>query len=120
MMKRLDFLVIGLVALLSLLPLPVLAAQRAAGVATVTVTQRGETLYTGPLAEDAVVVTPDGGNTVEIRGGQAYMHFADCPDGLCVAAGSADAAHPVVCLPNGVVVAVTGGETEGAYDAVSE
>lgn len=53
------------------------------------------------------------GNTVLAEQGRVRMLHADCPDQLCVRMGWTDsAAKPIVCLPNGVTVVVTGGSEE--------
>lgn len=115
-MKKWDFVLIALVAALSLLPLAFLGG---AGGATVTVAQHGQTLYTGPLSEDFSITTPDGGNIIEIQNGQAHMLYADCPDGLCLH-GAAQPHLPLICLPNGVTVTITrGGEEAEPYDAIT-
>ncbi len=103
-MKKLDGLVIAIVIALSLLPLPFLFPRGGAG--TVVVTVRGAEIYRGSLSADAVIVTPDGGNTITVKDGAVTMTAASCPDGLCLAAGPARPGKPVVCLPNGVVVAI--------------
>lgn len=113
--RKWDIAIIAAVAVISLLPL--VPALRRGTAASVTVTQAGEVLYSGPLSKDAVIVTPDGGNTVIIRGGTVTMEDASCPDGLCLH-GKATVSHPLVCLPNRVSVTVTGGK-EVAPDAVS-
>ena len=59
-----------------------------------------------------------GHNTVIVRDGQVFVSQADCPDGICVAHGPAQAGSPVVCLPNRLIVSLTGGEQEGADAAV--
>ena len=102
-------MIILLAAALSLLPLLRLLFYGAAD--TVTVTSEGKTVYSGPLDTDRVVELP--GNTVVISGGHVTMTEADCPDGLCMRGGEATPAHPVVCLPNGVVVTVSGKEDNG-------
>ncbi len=103
-MKKLDGLVIAIAIALSLLPLPFLFPKGGAG--TVVVAVRGQELYRGSLSVDAVIVTPDGGNTITVRDGVVTMTAASCPDRLCLAAGPAKPGRPVVCLPNGVVVTV--------------
>ena len=59
-------------------------------------------------------------NRLEIRDGKASMVHADCPDQLCVhqKAISKDR-ETIVCLPNRVVVQITGGE-EGVYDSIAK
>ena len=57
------------------------------------------------------------GNVVLAEQGRVRMLSADCPDKLCVHMGWSDsAAKPIVCLPNGVTVVVTG--AGGERDAV--
>lgn len=111
-MKKLDFVVIALVAALSLLPLAFLARGQAARVA---VTQHGELLYEGPLENDAVVTAE--GCVVTIEDGRAVVSWADCPDRLCQTS-AATPAHPLICLPNQLVVTVSRAEKE-AYDGLA-
>ena len=54
---------------------------------------------------------------VQAEPGRIRVLESDCPDKLCMHMGwTASPAKPVVCLPNGVVVTVTGGG--GEEDAV--
>lgn len=115
-MKKWDVVIIALVAALSLLPLAFMGG--VAGGARVTIVQNGVTLYTGPLDEDVQIATPDGGNVIEIRDGQARMLYADCPDGLCLH-GAAQPRLPLICLPNGVTVTITGGEEAEPLDGIT-
>lgn len=114
-MKRLDVLVIALVAALSLAPLLLLL--RPAARTGVEISQNGVVLYAGALGADARVTTPDGRNTVCIEGGAVIMEAASCPDGACMRQGRATALRPIVCLPNGVVVRLIG--EEAALDAIA-
>ena len=66
-----------------------------------------------------VVETGFGRNIVEVRGGEVFMPEADCPDKLCVRQHAVKlAGETIVCLPNRVVVEITGGKETG-LDAVS-
>lgn len=57
------------------------------------------------------------GNVVLAEPGRVRMLSADCPDRLCVHMGWSDSpSKPIVCLPNGVTVVVTG--AGGERDAV--
>jgi hypothetical protein len=63
---------------------------------------------------------PDGTvtNTVRIVGGEVFLEYANCPDGLCLRHGALRGGRDViVCLPNSVTVEMSGG---GAVDAVSK
>lgn len=116
-MRKADFYIMACIAALSLLPLAFLFAFARGGhsAPAVTVTQRGKTVYEGPLSEDATIALD--GVTVAVENGAAYVKKADCPDGLCKKAGRARAGKPVICLPNGVIVSVTAGGEEGDGDA---
>ena len=65
-----------------------------------------------------MVEDSDGGyNIVEVEPGRIRVSEADCPDQVCVRQGwIATSAAPVVCLPHGLVIEITGGESE--VDAV--
>jgi hypothetical protein len=108
--RALDFVIVAAVVLVSLLPLLFLAKASAKNADTVVVTWHGEVIYRGSLDKDAEITTPDGLNTVVIKNGEARMEHAECADERCVRSGAASPAKPVVCLPNRVVVTVTGSE----------
>lgn len=58
-------------------------------------------------------------NVLKISKNQAKMIEADCPDGLCMHQRAVSKqGETIVCLPNEVVVEVTGDEA-GALDSVS-
>ena len=60
----------------------------------------------------------DGGNTIVIKDGCAYMQYADCPDKLCIKQGKiSDSSRDIVCLPNRVSVRIT---KKSATDAVAK
>lgn len=82
---------------------------------SVTVKMDTQVVGVYSLSQDRVVDIPSetGHNRLVIRDGQAFMESATCPDGICVAH------HPIhregesiVCLPNKVVVTVTGEEQQ--------
>ena len=77
-----------------------------------------------PLDQDAEVpITDDEGNETNllvIKDGKADMTEADCPDQLCV--HQKEISHQgetIVCLPNQIVVSVSGGE-ESEIDTVAQ
>ena len=102
-----DLLIIAAVAVLSLLPLLLLPAR---GSETVVITWHGEEIYRGGVEKDAVIVTPDGLNTIVIYGGRVRMEEASCADRICVRTGYASPSKPLVCLPNRVIVNIIGSE----------
>ena len=60
-----------------------------------------------------------GKNTVSVERGRIRVSHADCPDGVCLRQGWIQTSvSPIVCLPNGLVISISGGEDSGV-DAVS-
>lgn len=60
-----------------------------------------------------------GENTVSVERGRICVSQADCPDGVCLRQGwIQNGVAPIVCLPNGLVISITGGDN-GGVDAVS-
>ena len=73
---------------------------------------------TGPL--EIPVDTGYGENIILAEPGQISVKSASCPDQLCVRQGVIKSGvYPIVCLPNRVVVRITGGPPAGV-DAVSK
>lgn len=69
--------------------------------------------YSLSEAQTIPVETKYGKNVVEIRGGQAFMKEADCPDHYCMQQGKIDQENEtIVCLPHKLVVEVISGEEE--------
>lgn len=68
---------------------------------------------------DIVIHGTDGGtNRLRIEGGEAWLEEASCPDGLCVHMGRiSKVGQSVICLPNRVVIRVTGNDAEDDIDA---
>ena len=59
-----------------------------------------------PLGKDGEYAIGDG-NTLVIENGEAYMKYADCPDGTCVRTGRiSKRGQTIICLPNRVAVTV--------------
>jgi hypothetical protein len=114
---RADRLLIVVLAVVALLAWPLAASAGSAG-ARVEIT--GPDGFTGvSLADEAslVVAGSSGEVLVEVSGDHVRVAEADCPDQVCVRTGAVAAAGSVIaCVPNGVVVRVTGGESDG-FDA---
>ncbi len=91
--------------------------------ASVLVTVDGSTYGTYSLAQNQrVEIVIDGvtTNILEIQDGKADMVEADCPDKLCVHQKAISKNNEtIICLPNKVVVQVTGGE-ESEFDSVAK
>ena len=91
--------------------------------AAVRISIDGELYGTYPLSQEQTIpVCTDGAvtNTVQISEQEAKMIEADCPDQLCVHQRAVSRqGETIVCLPNRVVVEVTG-EQGPDLDAVSQ
>ena len=110
--KLLDVIIIITIAILSLsiwLFMPT-------GGETVLVSWHGEQIYCGSINANIEIVTPDGLNTISVSHGYVYMSHAECADKTCVHMGSASSGRPVVCLPNRVIITVTG---ESGVDSIT-
>ena len=82
----------------------------------VSVKVNGEELCRLPLDTDTTYQIADG-NTIEIAGGKVRMIYANCPDKICMHTGEiSESGQSIVCTPNRVVVAITGGNDHHAYD----
>lgn len=75
-----------------------------------TVTVDGSLFGTYSLEEDREISIGEG-NRLRIEGGEAFMTWASCPDGLCIRQGRISrVGETVVCLPHQVVVEVIKGK----------
>lgn len=60
-------------------------------------------------------------NVLSIRDGKAKMIEASCPDKLCEYQNAiSKSGESIICLPNKVVVTVTGGQEDDTIDAFSK
>ena len=66
----------------------------------------GQLVKTVLLAVDQefTVQTPDGYNTVTVRGGKIAVTAASCPDSYCMHRGFCQGGAQIVCLPNRLVI----------------
>lgn len=79
--------------------------------AYVVVTEDGNEVCRLPLDEDCIYHIGDK-NTIEISNGTVRMIDADCPDKICIHTGRiSDTGRAIVCLPNRVVVSISGGNS---------
>lgn len=81
---------------------------------TVTVTQNGEVIYSGPLSQDKeLVVSGEYENKIVIKGGKVYFAESNCPGHDCVLSGALDkSGQTAACLPNKTAIVISGGESE--------
>lgn len=89
------------------------------------ITRNGSLLYEIDLNKETkqryIEITAEDGtllNRISVEPGRIRVEHANCPDQVCVEQGwIQDSALPIVCLPNKLIIEITGGE-EGA-DAVT-
>ena len=68
-----------------------------------------------PLDRDITVeLAGEGGvNRLVIRDGEAYVEYADCPDGICSAhAPISRSGESIACLPHRLIITVTDGDAD--------
>lgn len=90
----------------------------------VQIEQDGSVIETLPLDKDTEYnVEIDGKvtNTVQIKGGEVSVSYADCPDQICANHAPVSlAGESIICLPNKVVVSVVGSDgNESQPDGVA-
>ena len=81
----------------------------------------GKQAYRLPLDQNTTLPIDRDGyhNLIVIQDGQAVMAEANCRDQICVHQGKARPGAPVVCLPNRVMVEISGSaEADDGLDAV--
>ena len=84
----------------------------------VRITVGGEEYGTYSLSEDQTIEINDT-NICEIKDGEVNMTRADCPDQLCIHQGPIHIqGETIVCLPNRVVVEITGNDAEEQLDGI--
>lgn len=73
----------------------------------------GRVAYRLPLDKDtSVTVDLDGKhNVISVEGGKVRMSEANCPDQVCVHQGEAYPGGPIACLPNRVMIQLSGTST---------
>ena len=118
-----DIILIAAILLIGGIIALVLLLTRKTG-AFVEVRVDGKTVASYPLSEDAEydIAGVDGGvNHLIIRGGEAWVESASCPDGLCVNMGHIrHAGASVICRPNKVVVEIVAPDSGGVDVVVGQ
>lgn len=121
MIKKNDLILAGVILIIALAAVIFINVTRKEG-AMVVVTIGGEVYKTLPLDEDTRLTIGDeqgNYNVLEIKGGEAKMTEANCPDKICVAHRSIHYDHEsIICLPHGVSVEIKDGE-KGDVDIIA-
>lgn len=113
-MTRADRLLVSALAALALLAWPLVAAAGTTGQRVVVSGPLGETRLALAEAQTLEVPGRTGTLVIEVSGGAVSVTEAECPDRVCVRTGGVDAGGAVIaCVPNGVVVRVEGGDSDG-------
>ncbi len=119
--KKADIAIIGVViALTATLIVLYLGGFRNVLAQNLTISVDGKIYGIYPLDEDMEIKIGDS-NICTIKDGKVSMTYADCPDQSCIHSMSISrAGESIVCLPNKVVLKITGqsGDGEGV-DAVA-
>ena len=91
----------------------------AASQAVVTVNGRHYGTYDLSRDREITVEQNDHTNKITIKDGQVQMSYSDCKNQVCVKDGKISrTSQSIVCLPNRVMVEITGGEED--LDAVAQ
>ena len=117
-LKKTDIVLIALLLILSVASYFTLNFGSKSG-ETVIIKHDGNIYEELPLSKNTIVELNDGlhCNTVKIHDGCVEMHYANCPDGLCINQGTISrTGEIIVCLPNKVTVEIANGDSE--FDAV--
>lgn len=119
-MKRRDLMIIALALLAAGALYAVSQLSLGAAASTVVVTVDGQEVLRRPLAvEDRYEIAQEDGklNVLRVEDGAVWMEEANCRDGLCIRQGKMrNGAKTIVCLPNKVVVQLTGDAPAGEED----
>ena len=109
--KLWDIVLVVLLVLASFLPI-ILTTSAQSDAKSVIITQNGNT-ESYSLEENRQVQVD--GLTVIIEDGRVFVKDATCPDKICQHSGKIEnAGESIVCLPNGVIVKISG---ENEFDA---
>ncbi len=121
MLTRYDaFLIAGLIviALLGLVAVRYMAG----GVDTVVVQADGKEVFRVPLADDGRLSAdgPRGKTEIEIKDGRVRVIDSPCRRKTCVHTGWIDKAYQtIVCMPNRVVIRLTGSSDSDGIDGIT-
>jgi len=122
-MKKTGFWIAVLAVILACSLLPVFLLRGGGAGGTARILLDGEELRTIDLmsaATETFAVEGEDGyrNVVEVEKGRIRVSEANCPDQVCVRQGwISDSATPIVCLPHGLVIEITG--TQDGPDGVA-
>ena len=107
-----DIVLILVLLIVGLSVFLIIELTREAG-AGVRVYSDGEIIAEYSLSVDGEYSINGGTNTLVIKGGEAFVTHADCPDHLCIKQGKiSKTGERIVCLPNRISIEVFGADDE--------
>jgi hypothetical protein len=114
-LRILDYGAAGLALGITILAsLSVYAGSGSAEEVVVTGTE-GRWIFPRDVTETLTVAGPLGDTVVELRDGEARVLASPCTNQLCIAAGAVRShGQWIACMPNKVLISITGGETASA------
>lgn len=123
-MKKADFIVIGVVAVIVAVMLFFLYGVNTSSGDYVQIQIDGECVETLPLDENTtreISTNDDGVNILVIENGSAVVTDANCPDGICANHRAIrKTGESIICLPHKVVITIVNDKTaENEVDAVA-
>lgn len=110
-----DGLLVGFILLVCIALAIVPHLSKKAASASVKVSVDGKSYAVYPLEVDTAVEIGQTGVRFVIEDGKAWIAASDCPDKLCMRAGSlseADTGKSLICLPNRVAVTLLSGNND--------
>ena len=116
-----DALLVGCILLVCMGVAIVPHLSKKAASVSVKVTVDGKMYAVYPLEVDTTVEIGQTGVRFVIENGKAFIAASDCPDKLCMRAGSlseADTGKSLVCLPNRVAVTLISGNNNSKQSEV--
>ena len=116
-----DGLLVGCILLVCIALAIVPHLSKKADFASVKVTVDGKSYAVYPLEVDTTVEIGQTGVQLSIENGSAFIAASDCPDKLCMRAGSlskTDVGKSLICLPNRVAVTILSGNNNSKQSEV--
>ena len=118
-LKKADIVLFATLMIIGI-SLSVLSFKSATPAKSVVVTVDGELYGTYDIEANQTIKVTENNHTnkITIKDGRVQMSYSDCKNQVCVKDGSISKTNQtIVCLPNKVMIEITGGEEE--IDAVS-
>lgn len=122
-MKRLDYILIAFIMVVSILGLIFVKVTNKEGTSC-KVYLNGQ-VYGSYLLDKTqnvdIIVGDRITNTIQIEDGSVKMIYADCPDKVCINQGEIDGSiETICCAPNNIIVVIDDTTKEVEYDAITK